>query len=93
MAICNMDCFNCQFADCINDRLEAKDFESDQYDEVSHSKKKARSDRYRALHKEVLNERSRKWNSEHAERVRETTRKWNSENNCLLYSSRSPRDY
>lgn len=30
--ICNRDCFNCQYSDCINDDLSAKDYKSDEVD-------------------------------------------------------------
>lgn len=28
--LCNLDCFNCKFKDCVNDRLEIEDFRSAQ---------------------------------------------------------------
>ena len=27
-SLCDLDCFNCKFKDCVNDRLEISDFES-----------------------------------------------------------------
>lgn len=30
MAICNMDCFSCQYDDCINDEITYKDFQEEE---------------------------------------------------------------
>lgn len=76
------NCLECEFEDCINDRMEAADFEADIYGEESREKilRKARNQRYIDSHKEQVNARSRKWNKEHAERVKETTKRWQQEN-------------
>lgn len=56
------NCLECEFEDCINDRLEAADFEADVYGEESREKgtRKARAQRYIESHKEQVNARSRK---------------------------------
>ncbi len=79
--MCNMDCFNCQHSDCINDRLEYDDFHTD-YDEVDRLKRLAseRNARYRATHKEILKQKSRDWNNANKERVNATTKAWMQEN-------------
>lgn len=90
--MCNNDCFNCSHPDCINDRLEAEDFEND-YDEVDRQKRLVieRSARYRASHKEILNQRSRDWNNANKERVKETTERWRQENKQRIAANKRRR--
>lgn len=87
------NCLECDFEDCINDRLEATDFEADIYGEESREKRlrKARDQRYIDSHKEEANARSRKWNKEHAERVKEATKKWNQENKQRIAAKKRER--
>ena len=83
--MCNMDCFNCEFDDCINDRLEVEDFKNS-IDEVPKEIKRKREiankyasnnrekNRIYALnyyyqHKEEQNQRSREYAKENKERV------------------------
>lgn len=82
--MCNKDCFNCIYSDCINDRLDSEDFKRDFSDNdlLSHEKKlaKARNARYRERHRKELNRKSLAWNNANKERVTESTRKWQKQN-------------
>ncbi len=86
-------CLECEYADCINDRLEAEDFGIDTYEEESREKRlrKARIQRYIDSHKEEVNARSRKWNKEHAESVRETTKRRQQENKQRIAAKKRER--
>ena len=90
--MCNYDCFNCQFSDCINDRLEYEDFHTD-YDEVDRLKRLAseRNARYRATHKEILNQKSRDWNKANKERVNATSKAWAHENKQRIAANKRRR--
>lgn len=90
--MCNLDCFNCQYSDCINDRLESEDFHSD-YEEVDRTKilVRQRNARYRAKNKEILNQKSRDWNNANKERVLATTKAWAIENKQRIAANKRKR--
>lgn len=61
--ICDMDCFHCKFADCINDDLPPE-------------KRVPKKDTYYARHKEERLEYQRKYVAEHREKIREYFKKY-----------------
>lgn len=92
--MCNKDCFNCIYSDCINDRLDAEDFKRDSSDDLlSHEKKlaKARNARYRENHQEELKRKSIAWNNANKERVLDTTKKWQQENKARISAMKRKR--
>lgn len=93
--MCNKDCFNCIYSDCINDRLDAEDFKRDFSDNdlLSHEKKlaKARNARYRENHREELKRKSIAWNNANKERVLYTTKKWQQENKARISAMKRKR--
>lgn len=88
---CDLDCFNCQYSDCINDRLEYSDFVEVVEMDRQKALTKARNDRYRATHKAELNAKSRAWNEAHKERVLETSRRWSQENKQRVAAAKRKR--
>lgn len=87
------NCTECEFDDCINDRMEAGDFEIDMYEEESREKRlrKARDQRYINSHKEKVNARSREWNAKRPEQIKETAQAWNQENKQRIAAKKRAR--
>lgn len=81
--ICNMDCFNCRFSDCVNDNLTAEEYREDVLPkEIPESVKKARirANRYARKHRNENRERSRKHYQENKEKYIAQATKWQREN-------------
>lgn len=85
--ICNRDCFNCSYPDCINDETnDAEVIASDALDQIAvllrgidaiaaERHKKAARERYYQKRDEIL-EKQREYNREHPEKRRETNQKY-----------------
>lgn len=84
MSVCNMDCLNCIYSDCINDgdftyeELSSPDFAV----EVSREKELARmrSRRYSETHREEIRAKSLVYYYAHKEQVTARVRQWNKDN-------------
>lgn len=78
--ICDYNCPNCKFSDCINDKLTMDDFKrSDELDKeitITATYKWIRSEERRKLDRAY----ARQYNQEHEEQVKQVTKKWKEEN-------------
>ena len=63
MAVCNMDCLNCIYADCINDVIEDWEEISDEYTGAKPS--------YYSLHRSEMLEKAKQRKELHPERIRQ----------------------
>lgn len=85
MAICDKDCFNCKFDDCVVDELpdeELQDTDKVIFNEAELKilKRRERNRRYYHTHKEQCKQAMKRWNEAHAEEVKAHKRKYWREN-------------
>lgn len=82
--ICDLDCANCKFDDCINDKLTLDDFKrSDELDKeitITTTYRWIRSEERRELDRIY----ARQYNKEHEEQVKQVTKKWREENRARI---------
>lgn len=81
--ICNMNCFNCQYQDCINDDLSLEEYKEDILpEEVPESVKKARirANRYARNHRAENRERSIRHYQNNKEKYNMKAAEWQKEN-------------
>lgn len=77
--VCNKDCFNCIYGDCVNDRLDIDDFINDEvHREVQLNRN--RSNRYVSNHREECRQKSIKYYYENKDKCNQNSSKYAKEN-------------
>lgn len=76
MSICNMDCFNCPFEDCINDKNAENRVRY--WNDVGESRRKAREMYYKNRDRALASQ--KKYDDAHREKIREYHRNYFYEN-------------
>jgi hypothetical protein len=94
MAVCNKDCFNCPYEDCINDDLSLKEYKEDAIgEEVPHSVKMARirANRYANSHKEKISEYQKKWYEKNKAHDNARSKQWSKDNKNRVSAAKRER--
>lgn len=81
--VCNKDCFNCPYPDCINDELTPMEYQEDTIRDlnlVSPTKNQKNYQRYRVNNLEKELDRDRERYEERKKRKKQTDKAWNERN-------------
>jgi len=86
--MCNRDCFNCTYDDCVDDRISVPEYEAIKDECKTSAKERERVRKYRQEHKLERNAYNKRYNQEHSEEMKAYISQWKKDNPCYREKQR-----